>query len=112
MTKRIVRSARGEIVDFDLLTIKEQIAAAPPPITIRARENFIDRQLKRRTKNILDQAAALAVTEVSIEPISVTQEQVSPMIEEEIQVEDDNITITTKQKAKKKVDTDGNTTEL
>jgi hypothetical protein len=45
-----VRSARGELVDFDLLKIKEQIAAAPPPTDVRARQDFIDRRLRRRMK--------------------------------------------------------------
>lgn len=45
-----VRSARGEIVDFDLMKIKEQIAAAPTPLEVKARQNFIENRMKRRIK--------------------------------------------------------------
>jgi hypothetical protein len=45
-----VRSARGEVVDFDLMKVKEQIAAAPTPLEVKARQNFIENRLKRRIK--------------------------------------------------------------
>lgn len=45
------RSARGEVVDFDLLKIKEQIASNPAPTDVKARQNFVDRRLRRRVKN-------------------------------------------------------------
>jgi hypothetical protein len=45
-----VRSARGEMVDFDLLKIKEQIANQPPPQDVRARQDFIEKRLRRRLK--------------------------------------------------------------
>jgi len=48
MTKR--RSAKGEMVDFDLLRIKEQIAAGPKPVNVQSREEFIDRRVRRRAK--------------------------------------------------------------
>ncbi len=48
MTKR--RSARGDTVDFDLLRIKEQIAAGPKPVNVQSREEFIDRKVRRRAK--------------------------------------------------------------
>lgn len=48
MTKR--RSARGETVDFDLLKIKEQIAAGPKPVNVQSREEFIDRRVRKRAK--------------------------------------------------------------
>lgn len=47
-----VRSARGEIVDFDLLRIKQQIASAPKTTNVKAREDFIDAKLKRRVKRL------------------------------------------------------------
>lgn len=39
---RLVRSARGEIVDFDLIAIANQLASAPPPVTVGDRRLFID----------------------------------------------------------------------
>lgn len=50
------RSARGEVVDFDLLKIKEQIAANPAPTDVKARQNFVDRRLRRRVKSATERA--------------------------------------------------------
>lgn len=45
-----VRSARGDIVDFDLIKIKQQIASRTPTQDVRARQDFIERKLHRRLK--------------------------------------------------------------
>ena len=42
-----VKSARGEVVDFDLLKIKQQIASAPKTTTVQASEDYIDQKFKR-----------------------------------------------------------------
>lgn len=47
---RKVRSMRGEMIDFDLIQIKEQMSTIPEPIDVRARQDFIDRKLRRRLK--------------------------------------------------------------
>jgi hypothetical protein len=39
---KIARSARGEIVDFDLIAIRQQLASAPPPVEVSARREYID----------------------------------------------------------------------
>jgi hypothetical protein len=39
---RITRSARGEIVDFDILEIQQALAAAPIPVSVNQRRKFID----------------------------------------------------------------------
>lgn len=44
------RSARGDIVDIDLLKIKQQIANAPKPTTVQEREQFVDKRIRRRVK--------------------------------------------------------------
>lgn len=49
---KTVRSARGEVVDFDLLRIKQQMASAPKTTNVKAREDFIDQKLKRRIKKL------------------------------------------------------------
>jgi hypothetical protein len=41
---------RGEVVDFDLFAIKEQINGAPVTETIQTRERFIDLKRRRGTK--------------------------------------------------------------
>jgi len=47
-----VRSARGDIVDFDLIKIKQQIASRTPTQDVRARQDFIERKLHRRLKKV------------------------------------------------------------
>lgn len=39
---KLVRSARGEVVDFELLAIKAQLAAAPAPKAVEQRKVAID----------------------------------------------------------------------
>lgn len=46
------RSARGVVVDFDLMKIKEQMASAPTPLEVKTRQNFIENRLKRRLKKV------------------------------------------------------------
>jgi hypothetical protein len=47
-----VKSARGQVVDFDLLKIKQEMAAVPKPTNVQAREDFIDQKLKRRVSRL------------------------------------------------------------
>ena len=42
------RSARGVVVDFDLLAIKEKLASTPKPVEVKERENFIAQKSRRR----------------------------------------------------------------
>ncbi len=62
-----VRSARGVILDLDLMKIKEQIASAPTPLEVKARQNFIESRLKRRLKKA-QAAVAVESTNVETEP--------------------------------------------
>lgn len=70
-----VRSARGVIVDFDLLKVKQQIAESPA-IDVSARENFVEKRLRRRTKRtvaspikpLIVEPAADLVDEAEFEP--------------------------------------------
>jgi hypothetical protein len=39
---KIARSARGEVVDFDLIAIRQQLASAPPTIEVSTRREYID----------------------------------------------------------------------
>ena len=39
---KLVRSARGEVVDFELLAIKQQLAATPVPKAVEQRKAAID----------------------------------------------------------------------
>lgn len=74
MAYKGVLSARGERVDFDLLKIKQQIAAAPKTTTVKAREDFIDQKFKRRlnrqTREVTAQAAEVNTAPLGEEPVA------------------------------------------
>jgi hypothetical protein len=50
MSKKAV-SARGEAVDFDLLAIKQQLAATPVPVSVDDRRRFIDERDGLRSRS-------------------------------------------------------------
>ena len=68
----IVKSARGVSVDFDLLKIKEQIANAPKPTVVQAREDFIDRKFSRRVKKLNRQVAETVTAQAQTSAVDVT----------------------------------------
>lgn len=47
---RQARSARGEIVNFDLLSIKQQLATLPVPVGVDQRRKFVDEKDGVKTK--------------------------------------------------------------
>jgi hypothetical protein len=59
---RKARSARGELVDFDLLAIKQQLAQAPAPIGVNDRRRFIDEKDGIRTKQVIETPASDALS--------------------------------------------------
>lgn len=81
-----VKSARGVVVDFDLLKIKQQIASAPKPTQVQAREDFIDQKFKRRLKRMTTEAtsAALATQSASdMDPLPATDDPVEDSTEQQ-----------------------------
>ena len=60
---RKARSARGEVVDFDLLAIKQQLAATPVPVSVDARRKFIDEKdgLKAKTATQIPDALSVSM---------------------------------------------------
>jgi len=50
---KTARSARGVLVDFDLLAIKQQLAATPVPVTVDQRRKFIDEKDGIKTRTVL-----------------------------------------------------------
>lgn len=48
---QLIRSARGELIDFELLAIKQQLASAPKPKAVEQRQQAID--LKDGVKSTL-----------------------------------------------------------
>lgn len=97
-----VRSAKGDLVDFDFLKIKEQLASAPTPMEVKNRQNFIENRLKRRLKKKTPvvEKAAVEVEPTLPEPAETVVVKVvidEPTAEEVVAEEK-----TTKQKARKK----------
>ena len=45
---KVARSARGEMVDFDVIMIKNELASAPPSIQVAARQDFIENKISPR----------------------------------------------------------------
>lgn len=73
------RSARGEIVDFDLIKIKQQMASSPKTTNVKAREDFIDQKYKRRIrklkKDVITQVKPIEVDTPIVEDNSEAQEE-------------------------------------
>lgn len=59
---RIYLSARGEVVDFDMHLIKQQLATAPMTVDVEKRKTFIDDKEVRKKAG--DGAAAPLATPV------------------------------------------------
>lgn len=74
---RTVRSARGEMVDMDLLRIKETLGQAPKGATVQAREEFIDNKFKRRLRR-LSETVATTTTQTLQSPTPVVAPVVAP----------------------------------
>ena len=61
------RTARGVLVDFDILKIKAQLANAPKPVEVQERENYIAQKGKRRrTKKEEPQLEVISGTTAAI----------------------------------------------
>lgn len=50
---RKARSSRGELIDFDLLAIKQQLATTPVPVAVDQRRKFIDEKGGLKTRTII-----------------------------------------------------------
>lgn len=62
----LVKSARGDTVNFDLLKIKQQMVDAPPATNVAARQSFIDNKLKRRIKKQTQEVIDSAISPVVV----------------------------------------------
>lgn len=90
---RKVRSARGEMVDFDLITIKQEIASTAAPLNVSNREEFMENRTRRRStrKNPIQSPLEVGevvetrdtgreVTAMDVEtPVTVEQEVITPL---------------------------------
>jgi hypothetical protein len=50
-----IRSARGDIIDFELIAIKKQLAANPIPVGVDDRRRFIDEKDGIRTRQVIQE---------------------------------------------------------
>lgn len=66
---RKTTSMRGEVVDFDLFAIKEQINGAPVTETIQNRERFIELRRRRGTKRKLQDLLAEQEVSATKQPV-------------------------------------------
>jgi hypothetical protein len=103
MAGKKVRSAKGMIIDFDLLKIKEQISNTPAPSSVRARQDHIDQRLRRRLRKAQAVTAAPAVTAAGL-PAAANPNQPEALIGET-----EKTPTKTKQKARPKKKTPNNT---
>ncbi|MNC32563.1 hypothetical protein D3C75_809250 [compost metagenome] len=70
---KLIRSARGTQVDFDLVLIKQQIAANAAPTNVQARDDFIENKIRRRTRRVAKVGEApVAARELGEEVTTVT----------------------------------------
>lgn len=99
-----VRSAKGEMIDFDLLKIKEQIASEPAPLDVRARQDHIDARLRRRLRKVKKTGTAPAAP-VAVQPkmpAAEAPETPEPMLDEVTEpVVEETPKKVTKQKARR-----------
>lgn len=74
MSKKVI-SARGVVVDFDLLKVKQQIAESPA-VDVSARENFVEKRLRRRSRRPVPGTAAIKpiVAEPAVEDVSLAED--------------------------------------
>ena len=66
-----VRSAKGQVIDFDLLRIKQQLGEAPTPANVQARQDFIDQKMRRRVKRVKDKLAEAKKNPAPPKPVDV-----------------------------------------
>ena len=65
---RMIRTARGEVVDFDAVVIKQQLAQAPMNIEVAQRKRFIDsKEEKPKRTTFIDTSSNLSAVPVNTE---------------------------------------------
>ena len=74
------KSAKGVIVDFDLLRIKEQMASAPPSIDVQKRQDFIESRMRRRARK----KVPAGLLEKANEKLDVAVDKELPSVEGEV----------------------------
>lgn len=90
---KLIRSARGVQVDFDLVLIKQQIASSAAPTNVQSREDFIETKLRRRNRRIAAVPGAPVVAERELgEEITAASLEEAPEPEEYVEPEAEEVT--------------------
>lgn len=66
---RVARSARGEMVDFDILAIKQSLASAPISISTEERRTFIDTKNGLKPKQVVNNGLKVLAPEEVSKPV-------------------------------------------
>jgi hypothetical protein len=69
---RKARSARGEIVDFDMLAIKQQMSAIPVPVSVNQRRKFVDDRDGFKVKTVKQQSSDVSALQVAVESANIS----------------------------------------
>lgn len=98
------KSARGEIVDFDLIKIKEQMAAVPVSIDVQARRNFVEGRLRRTIRKKIPQGLVdRATKDINVDQqLPSVEGEVAKIIPPETTADAESLPSTTKQNARPK----------
>lgn len=78
MSKK-ARSARGDLVDFDLLAIKQQLATLPVPVGVNQRRKFIDEKNGIKTRSVAEVPSALSLSVAGAEEAA--NAMIEPVVE-------------------------------
>jgi len=94
---------RGEVVDFDLMEIKNKLRQQPTPVSVQQRQNFVDKKIKRRVTKLAEKIAekeletAAALKEVPVadvvreEPVLKTQTEPQNALKEIVEDNDTSV---------------------
>jgi len=75
------RSAKGEMVDFDLIKIKQEIASSPAPQDVKIRQDFIEKRLRRRLNKVAPPAPKIESGEDPKMPATETLSEEAKLID-------------------------------
>jgi len=76
---RIVRTARGEMIDFDTIIIKNQLAQAPMNIEVARRKEFIDSK-EGKTRGVKKPEDLIEQDEIQVDTVEVEPAAIVPTV--------------------------------
>ena len=80
---RNVRTARGEVVDFDTIIIKQQLANAPMNVEVKRRAQLIEAKEKVRGQKVSPPIADVVLEAVTTDPKTVTLDTPTSILSDE-----------------------------